>query len=166
MAQQTGTPFTRKCYALFLDENFGTSPKYVIQGADLETGSVETGINSESKTNILDEVMFKITDYTPTFAEDTFIAKYGDAIFEKLYDNYQARATADAYETTAVEVVMTTDGTILKCHKTTVRLEPTSFGGDGGTELQAPFTIHFTGTPEAIPVANVSISGGVLTITT
>lgn len=166
MAQTAGTPYKRHCYALFLDENFGTSPRYVIQGADLESGSVETGINSESKTNILDEVSFKITEWTPTFAEDTFVAKKGDKIFDKLIEGYFTRATADYFETTACEVILDTDGVIEKCYKSTVRLEPTSFGGDGGAELTAPFTIHFTGIPEAVPTANVSISDGVLTIST
>ena len=166
MAMTAGAPYKRSCLALFIDENFGTSPHYVIQGKDIESAAVQTGINSESKTNILDEVSFRITEYQPTFDEQTYICRKGDAIFEKLYDNYYARATADAYETTVVDVLLDTEGNIEKAHKTTVRLEPTSFGGDGGSELVCEFTIHYTGTPTALTVANVSISNGVLTIST
>lgn len=165
MAMTAGQAYKRSYMALFLDENFGTSPHYVIQGKTIESASYDFGINTESKVNILDEVNVSITEYTPTFQESTYTCTKGDAIWTKLYDNFQARATADAYETTAVDVILDSEGTIEKAHRTTVRIIPANIGADGGKELQMDFTVNFTGTPEALDVTKCSISNGVFTYT-
>lgn len=164
MALENGTPLKRSYLAHFIDDGFGTLIRYIRLGEDLESYEINTGINTESKTNILDEVSVRISEYAPTAEHGSYICKKGDPLFEKLYDNFQKRATADAYETSVVDAILDNDGTITRADKTAVRVMPSKFGGPGGSELECAFTINYTGTPEALTPSKLSIANGILTI--
>lgn len=164
MSMTTDEVYKREYFAHFIDVNFGTSPLYKRLGHELESAYVNTGINTESKKNIIGEMSFRITEYAPTFEVNSYFVKEGDPLWEKLWENFKKRKTADAYETTVVDVLLYSDGTIKEAQKTKVRVMPTSFGGEGMAELESPFTINYTGIPEELTVSNLSIANNVLTI--
>ena len=73
----------------YLDTTFAavaSSPSWYLLGKDVEDASVELNPDTSTKKNILDETTVEDNGYEPEFDLDTFYAKPGDALYEKLKD--------------------------------------------------------------------------------
>ena len=71
----------------YLDTTFAavaSSPSWYLLGKDVEDASVELNPDTSTKKNILDETTVEDNGYEPEFDLDTFYAKPGDALYEKL----------------------------------------------------------------------------------
>ena len=86
----------------YLDTTFAavaSSPSWYLLGKDVEDASVALNPDTSTKKNILDETTVEDNGYEPEFDLDTFYAKPGDALYEKIKDIMMNRLTGDACKT-------------------------------------------------------------------
>lgn len=142
----------RKFMAHYIDAGFGGTgtgtytPSYVRLGKDLEEFNVEMNPDTETSKNILGESTFKHKGYEVSADADPYYAEKGDALFEKLQEIVDNRATGDACKTTAVEVHLweTATSGAYPAYREDCYVVPTSYGGDT-SGYQIPFTVYYTG---------------------
>ena len=136
----------RRYLAHFIDANFGksTTTAYTRLGTDLEEYNIEMNPDSETRKNILGETSTIIKGYEPSGNVDTYYAYEGDPLFEHLADIINNRSTGSACKTTAVDVLIKSDGTVEWAYREDVIVIPQSMGGDTGG-VQIPFEIHYNG---------------------
>lgn len=138
----------RKYMAHFIDATFGgVSPTWERLGKDLEEYNVEMNPDTESVTNILGENSFRNNGYEISSEADPYYANTEDAIFPKLQEIVDTRATDDTCKTKALEVHLwdetETSGTYV-AYQEDVYVVPTSYGGDT-SGYQIPFTVNYVG---------------------
>lgn len=144
MAMAEGTKYERKYLAHFIDESFGETPSYSRLGKDLEEYNIELNPDVETKQNILGESTANVKGYSPQGTVDTYYAYKGDALFEHLFDIVNERATGSKLETTVVDVLLDSDGTVVSAYKENVTVVPSSVGG-GTDGVMIPFDIYYVG---------------------
>lgn len=145
----TGDKIERKYLAHFIDASFGSAtPTYIRLGQDLEEYNIELNPDVESKNNILGESSSVVKGYEPTGSVDTFYAYEGDALFTQLADIVNNRSTGSDLETTVVDVLVTSTGTVTWAYRENVIVVPQSIGGDG-SGVQIPFEINYRGSRAA-----------------
>lgn len=147
MAMENGAQYERKYLAHFIDASFGgTSADYVRLGKDLEEYAVELNPDAESKKNILGENSYRVKGYEPQGSVDPYYASKGDALWEQLATIANERLTGSALETTVVDLLLDSEGTVEWAYKEDVKVVPQSMGGGDG--IQIPFEIHYCGNRE------------------
>lgn len=147
MATATGKKVERKYLAHFIDAAFDTTYEatgYERMGKDLEEYTIEMNPDTETKKNILGETSVNVKGYEPQSSVETYYARYGDTLFEKLYGIVNDRATGSELQTSVVDVLLNTDGTIDSAYREDAIIIPQSIGGDiGGVNI--PYEIHYNG---------------------
>lgn len=137
----------RKYMAHYLDTSFGgSSTNYVRLGKDLEEYNVELNPDTEVTKNILGETSFKHNGYEVSSEADPYYAEVGDALFDKLQEIVDTRATGDTCKTKSLEVHLW-DGTETAgytAYEQPCYVVPTSYGGDN-SGYQIPFTVTYVG---------------------
>ncbi|MBO5179274.1 MAG: hypothetical protein J6B87_02885 [Clostridia bacterium] len=134
----------RKWLAHFIDANFGKSEvtNYRL-GKDIEEYNIELNGEIEEKTNILGENSVVHKGYKPTASVDTFYAKNGDTLSDKLMEIVNERLKGDDVRTTVVDVIMDDSGKVVSAYREEVVIDVKSIGGS--TEVNIPFDIHYAG---------------------
>ena len=134
----------RKWLAHFIDANFGASEitNYRL-GKDIEEYNIELNGEIEEKQNILGENSVTHKGYKPTSSVDTFYAKNGDTLSDKLMEIANDRLKGDDVRTTVVDVIMDDDGTVISAYREEAVIDVKSIGGS--TEVNIPFDIHYAG---------------------
>jgi hypothetical protein len=141
----TGDKVERKYLAHFIDSSFGGStPTYVRLGKDLEEYNIEMNPDIEKKSNILGESSNVVKGYEPSGSVDTFYAYEGDPMFTQLAKVINERLTGTALQTTVVDVLVDTAGTVIWAYRENVIVVPQSIGGDGAG-VNIPFEINYNG---------------------
>lgn len=128
----------------YIDASFnGSTPNYYRIGKDLEEYVINMNPEEETKRNIWGESSTRVKGYEPESSVETYYAVEGDALFAKLYDIVNSRATGTDLETTVVDVLVASDNSNT-AYKENVIVIPQSIGG--GTEgVQIPYTIKYNG---------------------
>lgn len=135
----------RKFLAHYIDASFGEgAPDYVRLGKDLEEYSDELNPDVEVKKNILGEQSVTHNGYEVQSEVDPFYAEIGDPLFDQLAKIANERKTGLDTETTKVDVLLSTSGTVLWAYREKVSVIPNSIGGDT-SGVQIPFTIYNAG---------------------
>lgn len=138
----------RKYLAHYIDASFGTgTAKYVRLGKDLEEYNIELNPDGESTKNILGETSYNLKGYEPTGEVGTYYAYEGDELFEHLSEIVNKRATGSECETTVVDVLLNSTGTVEWAYRESVIVVPQSIGGDTAG-VQIPFNINYNGSRE------------------
>lgn len=136
------------------------SPEWFKIGKDVEDMSIDMGVDTETKKNILDETTIVDNGYEPTVAVDTYYADTNDAIYDPLVNIAMNRETGDACKSKVLEVLI--EDTEATSHRAWIEdavIKPTSYGGAQGG-VQIPFTIGFDGNRKE---GTVTIADGVPT---
>jgi len=145
LKRETGAKIERKYLAHYIDASFGSdAPNYVRLGKDLEQLNIEMNPDKESKQNILGESSVTVKGYAPSVTVDTYYAYAGDALYDQLEKIINDRATGSDLETTVVDVLLDSDGTVLSAHRENVIVTPTSYGGSNDG-VQIPFSYDYNG---------------------
>lgn len=148
MPMAAGTKFKRQFLAHYIDSSFGSgSASYLRLGKDLEEYSIEMNPDVESKTNILGESSTNVKGYQPQASVESFYAYKGDELYEHLAECLNNRETGSELETTVVDVLIESDGTIVWAYRENVIVVPNSIGGSDG--VQIPFDIYYNGSRTA-----------------
>lgn len=130
----------------FVDASMSAGSKewYKI-GKDVEDMSIDLGVDTETKKNILDETTIVDNGYEPTVEVDTYYADTNDAIYDPLVNIAMNRETGDACKSKVLEVLIEdTDATKHRAWMEDCVIKPTSYGGpQGGVAI--PFQIGFDG---------------------
>lgn len=142
----------RKYLAHYLDAKFGVKgaeeqtyvPNYVRLGKDLEEYNEELNPDVELKRNILGEQSVNHSGYEVQSEVDPYYASEGDALFTQLAKIANERLTGDACITTKVDVLLSSDGTVVWAYREDVWVVPKSIGGDT-SGVQIPFTLYNAG---------------------
>lgn len=137
----------RKYLAHFVDAAFSGvegTPKYVRLGQDLEEYNTELNPDVEMVHNILGDATFKHSGYEPQGDVGTFYAAEGDELWEKLAEIANERKSGDACLTTIVDVLLSSNGTVVWAYREDAAVVPTSIGDDT-SGVQIPFTIYNIG---------------------
>ena len=135
----------RKYLAHFLDASFGATTKnYVRLGKDLEEYNEELNPDVEIQKNILGEQNVQHSGYEVQSEVEPYYAYDGDALFTKLCEIANTRATGDAIMTTKVDVLFDSTGTVVWAYREDVAVIPNSVGGDT-SGIQIPFTVYNAG---------------------
>jgi hypothetical protein len=119
----------------YLDTTFAavaSSPSWYLLGKDVEDASVELNPDTSTKKNILDETTVEDNGYEPEFDLDTFYAKPGDALYEKLKDIMMNRLTGDACKTSVLEVIVDKTTGAYDAWMEDIIVKPQSYGGPQG----------------------------------
>ena len=136
----------RKYLAHFINAGLADEPVYERLGQDLEEYSAELGAQVETKKNILGEASVIISGYEKTGSVETFYAREGSALFERLQEIIDEGKVLEDLKTQVVEVKLweqPQEGAYPAiCEE--VYVEVTAYGGDTGG-YQIPFTVHYTG---------------------
>lgn len=131
----------------YLDTTFAAvaaSPSWYLLGKDVVDASVALNPDTSTKKNILDETTVEDNGYEPEFDLDTFYAKPGDALYEKLKDIMMNRLTGDACKTSVLEVIVDKTTGAYDAWMEDVIVKPQSYGGpQGGVNI--PFNCTFAG---------------------
>ena len=144
-AMANGAKYERKYLAHFIDSSFNsTTPTYTRLGKDLEEYAIELNPEVETKANILGESTTNVKGYAPQSTVDPYYAYKGDALFEHLADIINNRETGSSLETTVVDVLLASDGTVEWAYKEKVVIVPSSIGG-GGDGVAIPFDVYYVG---------------------
>lgn len=144
MTMAAGTKFKRQFLAHYIDSSFGSeTASYLRLGKDLEEFSIEMNPDVESKSNILGESTTNVKGYQPQATVESFYAYKGDALFEHLAKCLNGRETGSELETTVVDVLVDSEGTIEWAYRENVIVVPSSIGGSDG--VQIPFDIYYNG---------------------
>lgn len=128
----------------YLDTTFAavaSSPSWYLLGKDVEDASVELNPDTSTKKNILDETTVEDNGYEPEFDLDTFYAKPGDALYEKLKDIMMNRLTGDACKTSVLEVIVDKTTGAYDAWTEDVIVKPQSYGGPQGGR-KYPVQLH------------------------
>lgn len=134
----------RKWLAHFIDANFGVSEETNYRlGKDIEEYNIELNGEIEEKQNILGENSVTHKGYKPTASVDTFYAKNGDKLSDKLMEIVNDRLKGDDVRTTVVDVIMDDEGNVISAYREDVVINIKSIGGS--TEVNIPFDIHYAG---------------------
>lgn len=145
--EATGEKIERKYLAHYIDAAFDltyAATNYDRIGKDLEEYNIEMNPDSDTKKNILGENSVNVKGWEPQSSVDTYYARYGSPLFQKLYDIINKRATGSQLETSAVDVLLNSDGTIDSAYRENVVIIPKSIGGDTGG-VNIPYEIHYNG---------------------
>ena len=143
--RENGSKIERKYLAHYIDASFNsTTPNYVRLGKDLEQLNIEMNPDKESKQNILGETSVTVKGYAPSVSVDTYYAYAGEALYDKLEEIVNNRATGSDLETTVVDVLLDNDGTVISAHRENVIVTPSSYGG-GSDGVQIPFNYDYNG---------------------
>ncbi len=135
----------RKYLGHFIDASFnGSTVSYVRLGKDLEEYTIEMNPDGESSKNILGESRYNLKGYEPQSTVDPYYAYEGDALFTQLKKIIDERATGSETQTTVVDVLMSSTGTVTDAWREDVIVIPTSLGGDTGG-ISIPFEVHYAG---------------------
>lgn len=141
----SGEKIERKYFAHFIDASFGgATANYVRLGKDLEELNIEMNPESESKTNILGESTTTVSGYSPQVSVGTYYAYEGEALYEHLENAVNNRAMGSDLETTVVDVLLNSDGTVVNAYRENVVVIPQSYGG-GTDGIQIPFNYNYNG---------------------
>lgn len=142
---EANAKFERQWLLHYIDSSFGgSSAVYVKIGKDLEEYAVEMNPDSETVKNIWGETSITVKGYEPQGSVETYYARKGDALYERLSDIINKRSTGSSLETTVVDILVESDGTQVWAYKENVIVIPQSIGGDvGGVNI--PFEIHYNG---------------------
>ena len=144
MAMAEGTKYERKYLAHYIDSAFSAeSPNYMRLGKDLEDYSIAMNPDVESKKNIIGEATTNVKGYTPQGSVETYYAYKGDALYERLLDIINERSTGSKLETTVVDVIVDSEGTVESAYRENAVIVPQSIGGADG--IQIPFEIYYVG---------------------
>ncbi len=144
MAMANGEKYERKYLAHFIDDSFGNeTTNYFRLGKDLEEYNIELNPDVETKTNILGEASTNVKGYSPQGTVETYYARKGEALFTHLFDIVNERATGSKLETTVVDVLLSSDGTVESAYQEKVIVVPSSIGGSDGVVI--PFDIYYVG---------------------
>lgn len=144
-----GQKYERKYLAHYIDASFGGSTaNYVRLGKDLEEYNIEMNAETETKRNILGETSTKIKGYEPSGDVDTYYAEEGDALFTHLSDIVNNRSTGSELETTVIDVLVNSSGTVVWAFRENAVIVPKNIGGDPAG-VQIPFEIHYNGSRTA-----------------
>lgn len=135
----------RKYLAHYIDAAFSSSkPSYVRLGQDLEEYNEELNPDVEVNKNILGEQTVQHNGYEVQSDVDPYYAYKDDPLFEKLASIANERSTGAACQTTKVDVLLDSDGTVQWAYKEDVYVIPNSVGGDT-SGVQIPFTVYNAG---------------------
>ncbi len=144
MPMTAGTKFKRQFLAHYIDSSFGSgTASYLRLGKDLEEYSIEMNPDVESKTNILGESSTNVKGYQPQASVESFYAYKGDELYEHLAECINSRETGSELETTVVDVLVESDGSIVWAYRENAIVVPNSIGGSDG--VQIPFDIYYNG---------------------
>lgn len=140
-----GAKRERKWYAHFIDTAFNpSSPTYARLGKDLEEYNEELNPEVETSENILGETSVNHKGYKPQSEVSPFYVRDDDPLAEKLFEIVNERKTSAGCQTTMVDVLMNSEGTVEWAYREDVLVVPTSAGGDT-SGVQIPFTIYKMG---------------------
>ena len=140
-----GDKMERKWLAHYIDSNFGSgTASYIRLGKDLEEYNIELNPDSETIKNILGENNTNDKGYEVSSNVDTFFAREGDALFAHLSDIVNNRSVGSELETTAVDVLVDSTGTVVWAYRENVLIIPQSIGGDT-SGIQIPYQIIYNG---------------------
>lgn len=135
----------RKYLAHYIDASFGgETANYVRLGKDLEEYLIEMNPDGESVKNILGENSYNLKGYDPSASVETFYAYEDDPLFEHLALIVNERKTGAACQTTVVDVLVDSAGTVEWAYRENVMVVPQSLGGDT-SGVQIPFQINYNG---------------------
>lgn len=145
---KTGVGKLKRSYLLhFINANMKTNdsnPNWFLIGKDIEDMSVELNPDTETKKNILDEVVTNDNGYEPSVSADTYYADTKDSIYEPLKNIMMNRLTGDDCKTDFLEIIIDTTGTTHSAWKENIVVKPQSYGGaTGGVNI--PYKISFDG---------------------
>lgn len=137
----------RKLMAHLVDASFGgESAEWVRLGKDLEEYNVDLSPDTEISKNILGESTFKHNGYEVTSEADPYYADSEDALFAKLQEIIDTRATGDTCKTKCLEVHLWDgdESAGYAAYQQECYVIPSSYGGDT-SGYQIPFTVYYTG---------------------
>lgn len=143
-AMPANAKFERQYLLHYIDSSFSGTATYVRLGKDLEEFAIEMNPDSETVKNICGETSITVKGYEPQSSVETYYARKGDALYEKLASIINNRSTGSALETTVVDILVESDGTQVWAYKENVVVIPQSIGGDNGG-VNIPFEIHYNG---------------------
>lgn len=96
----------RGCRAMWLTFN---NTNYTCLGKDTDDLSIELNPDTEQVKNVQGEVAFVNNGYTPSLSNDSYIARYEDAIYEPLQTIADTLATDDERTSATLIVATLTD---------------------------------------------------------
>lgn len=143
-----GDKLERKYLIHYVDSSFGETAVYERIGKDLEEYNIELNPDVETKKNIWGETSNTVKGYEPSSSVDTYYAREGDPLFTHLSEIVNTRATGAKLETTVVDLLVTSTGTVVWAYRENVLIVPQSLGGDGGG-VQIPYEIMYNGSRTA-----------------
>lgn len=135
----------RKYLAHFINAAADGEAQFERLGQDLEEFSAELSAQVETKKNILGEAAVIISGYEKTGSVETFYAREGSALFNRLQEIIDEGKVLEDLKTQVVEVKLWKgegDGYEAICED--AYIEVVSYGGDT-TGYQIPFKLHYTG---------------------
>lgn len=140
-----GDVIEAKYKAIFVDASFnGSTANYVRLGKDLEEFDKALNPDVEKKKNILGEQSINVKGYEPEASVDTYYAYQGDALFLQLDTIANTYTTGTSLDTTIVEVLLDTDGTVVNAYRENVKVVPDSQKMADG-KYQIPFKVYYNG---------------------
>ena len=122
-----------------------TDGNYERLGEDLEEFSPEMNAKVETRQNILGQTTVIISGYEKTAQVESYFAKEGTALFEKLQAIIDGDLALDDLKVAVVEVKLWDgEGPVFPAVQEQAYVEVVSYGGncDG---YQIPFKLHYTG---------------------
>lgn len=143
----TGEKIERKYLAHYIDAAFDltyAATNYDRVGKDLEEYNIEMNPEEETTKNIWGETSVNVKGYEPQSSVDTYYARYGSPLFEKLYEIINDRSTGSQLETSIVDILINQDATVESAYRENVVVIPQSIGGDTGG-VNIPYEIHYNG---------------------
>lgn len=138
-----GDKIERKYLAHYIDGSFG-SKEYERIGKDLEEYNIELNPDVETVKNIIGENSTNVKGYEVSGSVDTYYAREGSALFENLSRIVNNRSTGSDLETTVVDVLVNSTGTVISAYREDAVIVPQSIGGDTAG-VQIPYEIHYNG---------------------
>ena len=145
-----GQKAPRKYAAHVIDASFGgATPIWYRIGEDNDSLAVEMNPDTEVRKNILGTSSFVHNGYEPSANVDTFYAKRGDKLFNKLHNAVKTQESGDGLKTVWMDVYLWNKGTdnnatVYEASQQTCYVIPDSYGGDT-SGVQIPFTANFIG---------------------
>lgn len=121
-----------------------TSTAYVRLGKDLEAYAEELNPQVSVQANILGEQTVRHTGYQVSSTVEPYYAEYDDPLFEKLQQIANERVIGDGTETTRIDGLMDSTGTVIWAYMEACRVIPNSLGGDT-SGVQIPFQVQNCG---------------------
>ena len=135
----------RKYLAHFINAAADGEAQFERLGQDLEEFSAELSAQVETKKNILGEAAVIISGYEKTGSVETFYAREGSALFERLQEIIDEGKVLEDLKTQVVEVKLWKgEGESFEAICEEAYIEVVSYGGDT-TGYQIPFKLHYTG---------------------